>query len=98
MRREHVESIMRSCAAKGEGFDDIKLGDAWIGHIGFPSIGKNTLLNTLTNAFRKSKKENSPHWYIYQGSFDIVGINCNYYIYQVLSKEPKMEKEKEGML
>ena len=51
---------MRSCAAKGEGFDDIKLGDAWIGLIGFPSVGKNTLLNALTNAFQKSKKENSP--------------------------------------
>ena len=42
---------MRSCAAKGEGFDDIKLRDAWIGHIGFPSVGKNTLLKALTNAF-----------------------------------------------
>ena len=61
LRRGHVESIMCSCAAKGEGFDDTKLGDAWIGHIDFPSIGKNTLLNALTNAFQKSKKENSPH-------------------------------------
>ena len=42
---------MCSCAAKGEGFDDIKLGDARIGYIGFPSVGKNTSLNGLTNAY-----------------------------------------------
>ena len=46
LRREQVESIMRSGGAKGEGFDVIKSGDARIGLIGFPSVGKSTLLNT----------------------------------------------------
>ena len=33
---------------KGEGFDVVKSGDARIALIGFPSVGKSTLLSTVT--------------------------------------------------
>lgn len=33
---------------KGEGFDVVKYGNARICMIGFPSVGKSTLLSTLT--------------------------------------------------
>lgn len=40
-------------AAKGEGFDVSKSGDARIGMIGFPSVGKSTLLTKLTGTESK---------------------------------------------
>jgi len=33
---------------KGEGFDVLKSGDARVALIGFPSVGKSTLLSTIT--------------------------------------------------
>jgi len=39
----------KGSTAKGEGFDVMKSGDARVAMIGFPSVGKSTLLSTLTN-------------------------------------------------
>ena len=92
---------MRSCGDKGKGLDFIKSGDAWICLIGFPSVGKNTLLNKLTNTFSEVQEIEFTSIDIYQGSFDIVGISWNklqLLDFQVLSKEPKMEKDKEDKL
>jgi small GTP-binding protein len=47
--RDEVEK-RKSSAAKGKGFAIKKSGDATVGLIGFPSIGKSTLMNQLTDA------------------------------------------------
>ena len=51
LRREMVESTMAKSSGSSEGFDVIKSGDARVGLIGFPSVGKSTLLTKLTDTF-----------------------------------------------
>lgn len=51
LKRELITSESRGKGGpKMEGFDVQKTGDASIGFIGFPSVGKSTLLNTLTSS------------------------------------------------
>jgi len=49
-RLKALEEKQKSAGGKGKGFSVKKSGDATVGLIGFPSIGKSTLLNQLTEA------------------------------------------------
>jgi small GTP-binding protein len=51
LRREQIDSVMAKGGGAGEGFDVMKSGDARVGLIGFPSVGKSTLMNVLTDTF-----------------------------------------------
>ena len=52
LRKEQVDLVMKgSGGGHGDGFDVIKSGDARVGLIGFPSVGKSTLLIKLTDTF-----------------------------------------------
>lgn len=51
LRKQEVDSIMGGKTGGGEGFDVSKSGDSRIGLIGFPSVGKSTLLTKITDTF-----------------------------------------------
>eukprot|EP00058_Branchiostoma_floridae_P018125 XP_002603614.1 hypothetical protein BRAFLDRAFT_115447 [Branchiostoma floridae] len=52
--RQQLLEPTTKAGAKGEGFDVMKSGDARVALIGFPSVGKSTLLNTLTATHSES--------------------------------------------
>ncbi len=54
LKREIIDaSGGKKGGGAGEGFDVSKSGDARVGMIGFPSVGKSTLLTKLTGTFSK---------------------------------------------
>lgn len=50
LRRELIEP-KGGGGGKGEGFDVAKTGDARVGFVGFPSVGKSTLLSNLAGVY-----------------------------------------------
>ena len=53
LKRELIEGAKGKSGPVGEGFDVSKSGDARVGMIGFPSVGKSTLLTKLTGTESK---------------------------------------------
>jgi ribosome-interacting GTPase 1 len=53
LKRELIETSGKA-GGGGEGFDVSKSGDARVGLIGFPSVGKSTLLTKLTGQFSEA--------------------------------------------
>lgn len=53
LRRELMEPTGKG-GPKGEGFDVTKVGDCRVGLVGFPSVGKSTLLTKLTGTFSEA--------------------------------------------
>lgn len=51
LRRELIEPKGGGGGPAGEGFDVAKTGDARIGFVGFPSVGKSTLLSNLAGVY-----------------------------------------------
>lgn len=54
LKREVLDASTKGGGGGGEGFDVSKTGDARVGLIGFPSVGKSTLLTKLTGAYSEA--------------------------------------------
>jgi len=54
LKREIIEGAKAVQGGGGEGFDVSKSGDARVGLIGFPSVGKSTLLTKLTGQYSEA--------------------------------------------
>ena len=53
LKRDIIEGSGGKKGQIGEGFDVTKSGDSRVGMIGFPSVGKSTLLTKLTDTDSK---------------------------------------------
>ena len=107
LRREIIEPKSGGGGGKGEGFDVARTGDARVGFVGFPSVGKSTLLSNLAGvysevaAYEFTTLTTVPGVIRYKVNLVLIEAvkhfmfrepKFNFLIYLGLSKEQKMEK------
>jgi len=74
LRRELISPSGGGGGGKpGEGFDVSKVGDARVGMIGFPSVGKSTLLTKLTGTFSRAAEHEFTTLTCIPGNFQYKG-------------------------
>jgi uncharacterized protein len=56
LKRELIDASSKSGGGGMEGFEVPKTGDCRIGLVGFPSVGKSTLLTKLTGIFSRASE------------------------------------------
>ena len=54
LKRQVIEQQNKKSGGPGEGFEVRATGDARVGFIGFPSVGKSTLLTALTGVYSEA--------------------------------------------
>jgi len=92
LRRDLIDPKGSGGGGKSEGFDVAKTGDARIGFVGFPSVGKSTLLTNLAGVYSEVAAYEFTTLTTVPGLFDIKVQKFNYLIYLVLLKVLKMVK------
>lgn len=91
LKREMIEPAAGSGGGKGEGFDVSKSGDARVGLVGFPSVGKSTLLTKLTGVESLSADYEFTTLTCIPGTFQYKGCNV-----QLLDLPGIIEGAKDG--
>ena len=79
----------------GEGFDVAKTGIARIGFIGFPSVGKSTLMSKLTGTFSAVAEYEFTTLTTVPGILHYKGAKIQILIFLELSREPKTAREED---
>ncbi|MES1912363.1 MAG: GTP-binding protein, partial [Cercozoa sp. M6MM] len=92
LKREDLEAASKSSGGGGgEGFDVSKSGDARVGMIGFPSVGKSTLLTKITGTESESADYEFTTLTAIPGTFQYKGCNL-----QLLDLPGIIEGAKDG--
>ncbi|KAL0350006.1 UNVERIFIED_CONTAM: Developmentally-regulated G-protein 3 [Sesamum radiatum] len=92
LRREILTPASKGGGGAGEGFDVTKSGDARVGLVGFPSVGKSTLLNKLTGTFSEVASYEFTTLTCIPGVITYRELKFSYWTFPVLLRVLKMAR------